>query len=156
MCITKKRLLSLLLTLCMVIGLMPSTIFASGSAKETAVAVPSEALVIENGVYYGISKSWFESYNPNGEKLSFSVEIPNSVTTICKDGFRDSWSNEKQKKGCITNYNYAGDKTYTDKYTIVDIDFTNAYPYVLYQNEYGTSCYGMPCRGCVEFIRHKG
>ena len=126
MCITKKRLLSLLLTLYMVIGLMPSTIFASGSAKETAVAVPSEALVIENGVYYGISKSWFESYNPNGEKLSFSVEIPNSVTTICKDGFRDSWSNEKQQKGCITNYNYAGDKTYTDKYTIVDIDFTNA------------------------------
>ena len=126
MCVTKKRILSLLLTLCMVIGLMPSTIFASGSAKETAVEVPSEALVIESGTYYGISKTWFEKNNPGKETMSLSLKMPNSVTTICKDGLRDSWSSEKQQKGCITNYNYDGDKTYTDKYTIINIDFSSA------------------------------
>ena len=93
MCITKKRLLSLLLTLYMVIGLMPSTIFASGSAKETAVAVPSEALVIENGVYYGISKSWFESYNPNGEKLS------GATFTVVKMDSETAGQMKNSKKG---------------------------------------------------------
>ena len=126
MCVTKKRILSLLLTLCMVIGLMPSTIFASGSAKETAVEVPSEALVIESGTYYGISRTWFEENNPGKETMSLSLKMPNSVTTICKDGLRDSWSSEKQQKGCITNYNYDGDKTYTDKYKIINIDFSSA------------------------------
>lgn len=110
----------------MVSALLSSTIFASGEAKETAVAVPSEALVIEGGVYYGISKSWFENNNPTGKKLHLSVKIPNNVTGICKDGLRDSWSSEKQQKGCITNYNYDSDKKYTDKYIIVDIDFSNA------------------------------
>lgn len=127
MCFTKKRMLSLLLTLCIVIGLMPLSVFAVGADEGTTIIdVPQDAMVIENEVYYGISKSWFEMYNPAGKKLSLSLKLPNSVTTICKDGFRDSWSSEKQRKGCITNYNYDGDKTYTDKYTIINIDFSSA------------------------------
>lgn len=126
MCFTKKHISSLLLTLCIVICLMPTTVFANDSIKETAVTVPEEALVIKGETYYGISKSWFETYNPTGEKLYLSLKMPNSVTTICKDGLRDSWSSEKQQKGCITNYNYDGDKTYTDKYTIINIDFSSA------------------------------
>lgn len=92
----------------------------------TIIDVPQAAMVIVNEVYYGISKSWFEANNPTGEKLSLSLKMPNSVTTICKDGLRDSWSSEKQQNGCITNYNYDGDKKYTDKYTIINIDFSSA------------------------------
>lgn len=132
MCITKKRILSLLLTLCMLTGLTPLSVFAIGADEGTTIIdVPQDAMVIVNGVYYGISKRWFETYkthNPTGEKLSLSLKMPNSVTTICKDGLRDSWSSEKQQNGCITNYNYNydGDKTYTDKYTIINIDFSSA------------------------------
>ena len=124
---SKQRILSLILTLCFVIGLFPFSTFAIGTEEEEhVIAVPQEAMVITAGTYYGISKSWFEENNPHGEKLSLSIELPNSVTTICKDGFRDSWSSEKQKQGCITNYNYDGDKKYTDKYAMVQIDFSNA------------------------------
>lgn len=129
MCITKKRILSLLLTLCMLTGLTPLSVFAIGADEGTTIIdVPQDAMVIVNGVYYGISKSWFEKCNPTGKKLSLSLEMPNSVTTICNDGLRDSWSSEKQQNGCITNYNYDGDQkyTYTDKYTIINIDFSSA------------------------------
>lgn len=122
----KKRLLSFMLVLCMMLSLAYPAVFASGLTEENLIAVPFDAMVIEGGVYYGISKSWFEENNPEGKKLFLSVEIPNSVTAIYNDGFRDSWSNEKQKRGCITNYNYDGDKKYTDKYVIVAIDFSNA------------------------------
>ena len=99
---SKQRILSLILTLCFVIGLFPFSTFAIGTEEEEhVIAVPQEAMVITAGTYYGISKSWFEENNPHGEKLSLSIELPNSVTTICKDGFRDSWSSEKQKQGCI-------------------------------------------------------
>lgn len=104
-------ILSLLLTLCVLTGLTPLSVFAIGADEGTKIIeVPQDAMVIENGVYYGISKSWFKTHNPTGEKLYLSLKMPNSVTTICKDGLRDSWSSEKQRKGCITNYNYDGDK----------------------------------------------
>lgn len=120
-------ILSLLLTLCVLTGLTPLSVFAIGADEGTKIIeVPQDAMVIENGVYYGISKSWFKTHNPTGEKLYLSLKMPNSVTTICKDGLRDSWSSEKQRKGCITNYNYDGDKKYTDKYTIIKIDFSSA------------------------------
>lgn len=120
MCFTKKRMLSLLLTLCMVIGLMPSTIFASGSAKETAVAVPSEALVIESGTYYGISKTWFAENNPSKETMSLSVKIPDNVITIAKDGFIDSYTSAKKSKGAVTYNDNLG------RYNIVNLDFSEA------------------------------
>ena len=120
MCFTKKRMLSLLLTLCMVIGLMPSTIFASGSAKETAVAVPSEALVIESGTYYRISKTWFAENNPSKETMSLSVKIPDNVITIAKDGFIDSYTSAKKSKGAVTYNDNLG------RYNIVNLDFSEA------------------------------
>ena len=127
MSITKKRILGLLLSLCMLIGLIPLSVFAVGADEETTIIdVPQEAMVIVNDVYYGISKSWYESNNPTGEKLSLSLKIPSNVTTIFENGFRDNYSSEKKRKGCITNYNYDGDKKYTDKYTIINIDFSDA------------------------------
>lgn len=131
MCITKKRILSLLLTLCMLTGLTPLSVFAIGADEGTTIIdVPQEAMVIVDGIYYGISKDWFKTHNPTGEKLSLSLKMPNSVTTIYNDGLRDSWSYEKQQNGCITDRNYDGDGdkkyTYTDKYTIINIDFSSA------------------------------
>ena len=90
------------------------------------IKVPTEGMVITGDVYYGISKQWYKTNNPDGKVLSLSLTIPDNVTTIYNDGFRDSWSNEKQRQGCITDYNYDNDKKYTDKYTVVDIDFSKA------------------------------
>lgn len=88
------------------------------------IEVPTEGMVITNGVYYGISKDWYTKNNPNGKVLSLDLTIPDNVTEIYKDGFRDSWSREKEQKDCITNYD--GDGSYTDKYTIINIDFSSA------------------------------
>ena len=88
--------------------------------------MPTDGMVIVNGTYYGISKTWYEQLNPSHEKLSFSLNIPNYVTAILDNGFRDSWSNAKEKQGVITNYNYDGDEKYTDKYVVVSIDFSEA------------------------------
>lgn len=139
--IVKKRMLSLLLSLCLIISLVPLSVFATDADEKTNVIdVPSEAMVIVGGTYYGISKSWFEANNPAGEKLFLSIHIPDSVTTICKEGFRDSWSSDKQKFGCITNYNYDGDKTYTDKYAIVNIDFSNAKSLITIDEQAALGC----------------
>lgn len=94
--------------------------------KDRIIEVPAEGMVITNGVYYGISKDWYTTNNPGGKVLNLSLSIPDNVTTIYNDGFRDSWSSQKQSQKCITNYNYEGDKTYTNKYTVVNIDFSNA------------------------------
>ena len=51
MCFTKKRMLSLLLTLCIVIGLMPLSVFAVGADEGTTTSyVPHDAMIIENDV----------------------------------------------------------------------------------------------------------
>ena len=88
--------------------------------------MPIEGMVIVNGTYYGISKTWYEQLNPSHEKLSFSLKIPNYVTAILDNGFRDNWTNDKERQKVITNYNYDGDKKYTDKYVVVSIDFSEA------------------------------
>lgn len=88
--------------------------------------VPIDGMVIKGGTYYGISKAWYEKQNPSNDVLSLSLKIPDNVTTILNDGFRDSYSSDKENQGVVTNYNYDGDKTYTDKYEVVSIDFSEA------------------------------
>ena len=122
----QRRVLRYTLALCLAVLAAPFAAFGIGAEAAGAVEVPREAMVIANGTYYGISKEWFAAYNPSGEKLFLALQLPSGVTEICKDGLRDSWSSEKQRQGCITNYNYDGDKTYTDKYEIVSVDFTRA------------------------------
>ncbi|MCU6748796.1 leucine-rich repeat protein [Faecalicatena acetigenes] len=104
------------------------------------IEVPTEGMIITGGVYYGISKDWYAQNNPDGKVLSLALTIPNNVTTIYNDGFRDSWSSQKQSQKCITNYNYDGDKTYTDKYTVVDIDFSNAANLTTINSQAAMSC----------------
>ncbi len=104
------------------------------------IEVPTEGMVITNGVYYGISKDWYTTNNPNGKVLSLDLTIPDNVTKIYNDGFRDNWSNEKQKQNCITNYNYDGDKSYTSKYTVVNIDFSKATNLTTINNQAAMGC----------------
>lgn len=84
------------------------------------IKVPIEGMVITNGVYYGISKDWYTKNNPERKVLSLDLTIPNNVTTIYDNGFRDNWTREKEQKDCITKYD--GE----DKYTIINIDFSSA------------------------------
>ena len=98
---------------------MLAEVYAQSSA-DAPMAVPGEALVIQNGVYYGISKSWFESVNPEKEKMYFAVSIPSSVTTIANDGFQDTWSSDKQKYDAVTIKDGVG------SYAIVSVDFSQA------------------------------
>lgn len=104
------------------------------------IEVPIEGMVITGGVYYGISKDWYTKNNPDGKVLNLSLTIPSNVTTIYNDGFRDSWSSKKQSQKCITNYNYDGDKTYTNKYTIVNIDFSKATSLTEIKDQAAMSC----------------
>lgn len=104
------------------------------------ITVPTEGMVITGDVYYGISKQWYQTNNPDGKVLSLSLTIPDNVTTIYNDGFRDSWSSQKQNQNCITNYNYDGDKTYTNKYTVVNIDFSKATNLTTINNQAAMYC----------------
>ncbi|TQQ83192.1 hypothetical protein EXD82_09540 [Peptacetobacter hominis] len=108
--------------------------------KENVIEVPEEGLVIKNGTYYGISKDWFERNNPDKEVLKLSISVPDSVTIIYDDGFRDAWSQKKQDNKCITNYNYDSDKTYTNKYIVVNINFSNAKSLKNINNQAAMNC----------------
>ena len=88
------------------------------------MVVPTEGMVITNGTYWGISKSWYAGVRSGTEVLYFSLELPNNVTTIAADGFRDQWSSEKERQNVVVNYD--GNGVYTDKYKLVDIDFSEA------------------------------
>ena len=91
-----------------------------GLTEDNPMKVPAEELVIVNGIYYGISKDWFEENNPNKETLFFSIEIPDNVTTIFNDGLKDSWHPDKEKNNAVTANDNLG------RYNVVSIDFSKA------------------------------
>lgn len=93
---------------------------AIGTSAENPMPVPNDQLVIQNGTYYGISKTWFESINPDKGTMYFSVSIPSNVTSIASDGFRDSYGTDKKKYGAVTSNDNLG------SYRIVALDFSQA------------------------------
>lgn len=124
-----RHLLSVLLVCAMVLSLLPVSVFATGGSGsgltvDDPMVVPTEGMVITNGTYWGISKSWYAGVRSGTEVLYFSLELPNNVTTIAADGFRDQWSSEKERQNVVVNYD--GNGVYTDKYKLVDIDFSEA------------------------------
>ena len=121
----RKKVMCLILTVCIVIGMISIPTFAGGGhvTVDKVIEVPAEGLCIVNGKYYGISKEWYDSVNPDKEVLSLSVGIPANVVVVEKDALRDSWSSEKEHRGAVVNYDGG---VYTDKYHIVKLDFSDA------------------------------
>lgn len=120
-----RHLLSVLLVCAMVLSLLPVSVFATGGSgsgltADDPMVVPENALIIKSGTYYGISKDWFQTQNPNKADMYFSIAIPESVTIIASDAFRDSWSNDKQSNGAVTANDGLGG------YSVVAIDFSDA------------------------------
>ena len=122
----KKRLSTLFLALCMIVGLLPTAALAvlpeegNGLTAENPMIVPADKMVIQNGTYYGISRTWFQEINPEKQTIYFSIKLPNTVTTIAKDGFRDSYTPDKAECGAVTSSDNCG------RYSAVTIDFSSA------------------------------
>lgn len=79
----------------------------------TVIEVPIEGMVIENGIFYGISETWYKKNFPENPVIEISLTIPSDVTTISNDAFRANYTYVKENKGCIT----------TNKFKVVNIDF---------------------------------
>ena len=108
----------------------------SKSALDTnnVVEVPTDGMIIVGGIYYGISKDWFQTNNPNKETLNLSVSIPSNVTTIYKDGLKDSWSVDKQTYNAVTANDDLG------RYVITHLDFSNATNLTTNNNQADMGC----------------
>ena len=120
-----RHLLSVLLVCAMVLSLLPVSVFATGGSgsgltADDPMVVPTEGMVIKNGVYYGVSREWFITHNPTQATMYFSLSVPDNVTTIASDGFRDSYSSEKTSNGAVTYNDNLG------RYNVVAIDFSDA------------------------------
>ena len=82
----------------------------------TVIEVPIEGMVIDSGIFYGISKTWYNTNFPENPVIEISLTIPSDVTTISNDAFRANYTYVKDNKGCITE----------NKFKVVSVDFSNA------------------------------
>ena len=82
----------------------------------TVIEVPIEGMVIDSGIFYGISKTWYNSNFPENPVIEMSLTIPSDVTTISNDAFRANYTYVKENKDCITE----------NKFKVVSVDFSNA------------------------------
>lgn len=92
----------------------------TGLSADDPMELPIEAMIISGGSYYGVSKSWFEQVNPNKVTMHFSITVPNNVSTVAANAFRDSYSSEKKNYGAVTSNDNLG------RYNVVAIDFSQA------------------------------
>ncbi len=92
----------------------------TGLSPDDPMELPIEAMRISGGSYYGVSKSWFEQVNPDKATMFFSITVPNNVSTVAANAFRDSYSSEKEKHGAVTSNDNLG------RYNVVAIDFSQA------------------------------
>ena len=92
----------------------------TGLSADDPMELPFDAMVIIDGSYYGVSKSWFEQVNPDKATMFFSITVPNNVSTVAANAFRDSYSSEKEKHGAVTSNDNLG------RYNVVAIDFSQA------------------------------
>ena len=136
----KNRLFTIILMLFLSVGILSAAALAAPSAGGTGLTaddpmvVPADGMLIKGTTYYGISKAWFEEINPNKATMYFSVKVPDSVTSIIKDGFRDSYTNEKERNGAVTYYDDLG------RYNMVAIDFSKATSLTTINNQAAMNC----------------
>ena len=89
----KRRLFTIWVAVCLAMGVMTVTALAgdgAGFSPENPLEVPRDAMVIVGGTYYGIAKDWFSTQNPDKTTMYFSIQIPDQVTAIAENGFRDN------------------------------------------------------------------
>ena len=136
----KNRLFTIILMLFLSVGILSAAALAAppavgaGLSPDNPMVVPAEGMIIKGNTYYGISKAWFEEINPNKATMYFSVKVPDSVTSIIKDGFRDSYTNEKERNGAVTYYDDLG------RYNMVAIDFSKATSLTTINNQAAMNC----------------
>lgn len=122
----KNRLFTIILMLFLSVGILSAAALAAppavgaGLSPDNPMAVPADAMVINNNTYYGVSKTWFASVNPDKGALYVALQIPDTVTTIANDAFRDNYTSDKAKYGAVTTNNGLG------QCTVAAIDFSQA------------------------------
>lgn len=122
----KNRLFTIILMLFLSVGILSAAALAAPTAGGTGLSpddpmvVPADAMVINNNTYYGVSKTWFASVNPDKGTLYVALQIPDTVTTIANDAFRDNYTSDKAKYGAVTTNNGLG------QCTVAAIDFSQA------------------------------
>lgn len=136
----KNRLFTIILMLFLSVGILSAAALAAPSAggkglsPDDPMVVPTDGMLIKGTTYYGISKTWFAKINPDKATMYFSVKVPDSVTSIIKDGFRDSYTNEKERNGAVTYYDDLG------RYNMVAIDFSEATSLTTINNQAAMRC----------------
>lgn len=136
----KNRLFTIILMLFLSVGILSAAALAAPSAEGTGLTaddpmvVPTEGMLIKGNTYYGISKTWFAEINPDKATMYFSVKVPDSVTSIIKDGFRDSYTNDKERNGAVTYNDKLG------RYNMVAIDFSKATSLTTINNQAAMNC----------------
>ena len=122
----KNRLFTIILMLFLSVGILSAAALAAPSAEGTGLTaddpmvVPADAMVINNNTYYGVSETWFASVNPDKGTLYVALQIPETVTTIANDAFRDNYTSDKAKYGAVTTNDELG------RCTVAAIDFSQA------------------------------
>lgn len=74
---------------CLLIGLIPVEVYATEidetfTTESQSIEVPTGAMVIQDGIYYGISKRWFAEINPEQKTLSFFSQNSRYRDGICE------------------------------------------------------------------------
>lgn len=122
----KNRLFTIILMLFLSVGILSAAALAAPSAEGTGLTaddpkvVPADAMVINNNTYYGVSETWFASVNPDKGTLYVALQIPDTVTTIANDAFRDNYTSDKAKYGAVITNDGLG------QCTVAAIDFSQA------------------------------
>ncbi|MCI8610106.1 MAG: leucine-rich repeat protein [Firmicutes bacterium] len=75
----------------------------AGFTQENPLVVGEEGLAIQDGVFYGIKKTWFEGINPNKETMYLSVCLPDGVTTIGDGALQYNFTYKKRDAGAVTS-----------------------------------------------------
>ena len=106
----------------------------TGLSPDDPMELPIEAMIISGGSYYGVSKSWFAQVNPDKAAMYFSITLPDSVSTVATDAFRDSYSSEKTRYGAVTYNDNLG------RYSVTAIDFSQAVSLTTIKSQAAMGC----------------
>ena len=93
----KRRILSLLLAICLVVGIMPTAAFAAENGK--ALQAGAGAIETDDTVYYGTGQRAWQVLSANGNGGTYSdgknaVQADSALFLFLRSGLRQLWFNE--------------------------------------------------------------